>query len=315
MTAVAKLATSTPVVTNEALIQRLACLSAEFGAGIAAKIQEARQIWGLIPSAPSREEALSALVKIHDIVYTLAGAGKSFGFPYISTAAAPLDGLFRLVSEQTESGYADTLSTEEIAQIETLILALEDAASMPGHAIDLDDLISAPPAAEATQRTTSVIVLAGASEPDNAHMCALEDYGYRVLIIKTAQEIPIEFARGERGVVLADISKGDEHLALMRRNIALAHLPLILCSDQTGFAARLKAVRHGAETFLAKPFELEQLVDQVARLEESDYEHPSRVVIAEDDGPLSSFYQATLDHAGMETRVVRQPSKLLDMLS
>ncbi len=316
MTAVAQLAAPTPAVNNDALIQRLAALSAEFGEGLATRIQEVRRIWGLIPSAPSSEEALSALVKIHDIVNTLAGAGKSFGFPHISTAAAPLDGLFRLVSEQTESGHAETLSTEEVAQIEMLIQALEDAASTPGQAIDLEDMAGAPTAAETPQRSTFVIVLAGVSESDNAHMRdALESFGYRVQMIRTSEEVPDELARGERGIVLADISNGDEHLALMRRNMALAHLPLILCSGQTGFADRLNAVRHGATAFLAKPFELEQLVDCFGSLEESDYERPYRVVIAEDDGPLSSFYQATLEHAGMETRVIRQPSKLLDTLS
>jgi diguanylate cyclase (GGDEF)-like protein len=74
-------------------------------------------------------------------------------------------------------------------------------------------------------------------------------------------------------------------------------------------------VRHGAAAFIARPFELEQLVERITALEESDYERPFRVVIAEDDGPLSSFYQATLEHAGMETRVIRRPSTLLDTLS
>ncbi len=94
MSAVANPATTAPTAHNEALIQRLAQLSAEFGESLVAKVDEVRRIWALIPSAPSAEETLAALVKIHDIVHTLAGAGKSFGFPQVSTAAAPLDGLF-----------------------------------------------------------------------------------------------------------------------------------------------------------------------------------------------------------------------------
>lgn len=315
MTAVAKLDAS-PVVKNDALIQRLAGLSAEFGASLAAKIHEVRRIWALIPSAPAADEARAALVKIHDIVHTLAGAGKSFGFPQVSMAAAPLDGLFRLVAEQAGSGHTESLTGEEIAQIETLIQALEDAASVPGEEIDLEDMASAPTAAEAPLRSTFVLILAGPSEADNEQMRdALESYGYRAQIIATADAIPPELSRGERGIILADTSAGDHHLALLRRNIALAHLPLILCSSQTGFADRLNAVRHGATAFIAKPFELEQLVERIAVLEEIDFERPYRVVIAEDDGPLASFYQATLEHAGMETRVIRQPSKLLDTLS
>jgi len=315
MTAIAKFGAST-AARHDALVQRLASLGAEFGESLAAKIHEVRRIWGLIPNAPSAEEARSALVKIHDIVHTLAGAGKSFGFPRVSTAAAPLDGLFRLVSEQAGGSRAESLSLEEIAQVEMLIQALEDAAAAPGEAIDLEDMGHAPTAAEAHHRSTYILVLAGPSEADNALMRdALEGYGYRAKILKTADDMPAEVSRGERGILLADVSSGDGHLGFLRHNMSLAHLPLILCTSQTGFADRLSAVRHGAAAFVAKPFEFEQLVERIAALEETGYERPYRVVIAEDDGPLSSFYQATLEHAGMETRVIRRPSKLLDTLS
>lgn len=316
MSAVANSATTTPAAHHEALIQRLAQLSAEFGASLAAKVDEVRRIWALIPSAPSGEETLAALVKIHDIVHTLAGAGKSFGFPQVSTAAAPLDGLCRLVTEQTGSGHPEHLTPEEVAQIETLIQALEDAAAAPGQAIDLDDMAAAPTAGEIPQRSTFVLVLGGANPADhNDLMEALESYGYRAQVIRTPGEIPNELSRGERGIVMADVSAGDAHIAALRRNMTIAHLPLILCSSQTGFSDRLSAVRHGAAAFIAKPYEREQLVEAISSLEENDYERPFRVVIAEDDDPLSSFYQATLDHAGMETRVIRRPSKFLDTLS
>lgn len=315
MTAIAEFGASA-AAKHDALVQRLAGLSAEFGESLAAKIHEVRRIWSLIPNAPSAEEARSALVKIHDIVHTLAGAGKSFGFPRISTAAAPLDGLFRLVSEQAGRGHAESLTLEEIAQVEILIQALENAAAAPGEAIDLEDMGDAPAAAETHHRPTYVLVLAGPSETDTVSLRdALEGCGYRTKVLRTADDMPAELSRGERGIVLADVSAGDRHLELLRHNMSLAHLPLILCSNQTGFADRLSAVRHGAAAFVARPFELEHLVERIAALEENDYDRPYRVVIAEDDGPLSSFYQAALEHAGMETRVIRRPSKLLDTLS
>ena len=84
------------------LQDRLNALSQEFGNGLGAKVKEIRRIWSLAPAAPSAAESQDALVKIHDIVHALAGAGESFGFPMVSKAAAPLDGLFRLVTEQSQ---------------------------------------------------------------------------------------------------------------------------------------------------------------------------------------------------------------------
>jgi diguanylate cyclase (GGDEF)-like protein len=302
---------------NEALFELLARLSAEFGESLAARVREVRRIWTLIPSAPSAEEAEAALVKIHDIVHTLAGAGKSFGFPQVSMAAAPLDGLFRLLVEQ-EAGRRgrEGLTREEISQIEMLIQALEDAATQPGQAVDLEDMAAAPTAAEHLNRATYLLLLEGAAPPETAALQeALSAYSYRTQIIRGPEDIPKVVAREGRGIVIADISTDDRHLSLLRQNLTLGHLPLIICSAQAGFADRLKAVRHGAAAFVPKPYEIEQLVERIAALEETDHDRPYRVVIAEDDGPLSSFYQATLEHAGMEVRAVRQPSRLLDTLS
>ena len=95
----------------------------------------------------------------------------------------------------------------------------------------------------------------------------------------------------------ADISAGDSHLKLVRKVMALSHLPLILVSSNAGFADRLKAVKSGATVFLPKPFDVEELVERLGALEEIKYERPYRVVIAEDDGPLAAFYQLTLEHA------------------
>ncbi len=44
-------------------------------------------------------------------------------------------------------------------------------------------------------------------------------------------------------------------------------------------------------------------------------QRPYRVVIVDDETILATFYNLTLDHAGMETRVVNAPSMLLDTLS
>src|SRR5882672_9562659 len=109
--------------STENLLQRLNTLSVAFGDGLQARVGEVRRIWDLMPAAPSAEEARDALVKIQDIVHGLAGAGKSFGFPSISAAAAPLDGLFRLLTEHRQG-----LTDEESRQIDVLVHGLEEAA-------------------------------------------------------------------------------------------------------------------------------------------------------------------------------------------
>ena len=293
------------------LQDRLTALSIEFGNTLAAKVKEVRRVWSLVPAAPSADEARTALIKIHDIVHTLAGAGESFGFPRVSKTAGPLDGLFRLVTEQSQH-----LTNEEVAQIEVLIQGLEDATCAPRETIALDDLALPPIEGVETRETATVLLLA---MPDDANVAPLHDaltgYGYRCHVIRATSDVPAHVMKGAPAVMFADISASDVHLKMARKTLALSHLPLILTSTGSGFADRLKAVKSGATVFLPKPFEVEDLVERLASLDEAKYERPFRVVIAEDDGPLAAFYQLTLEHAGMETRIVRRPSKLLDTLS
>ncbi len=292
------------------LIERLNALSLEFGSTLDARINEVRRIWSLVPSAPSRDEARDALVKIHDIVHTLAGAGKSFGFPLISKMASPLDGLFRLIAEQNQP-----LTREEIDQIDVLIDTLEKAAQAPRQIISLDSFEDQTARGRDVLDAFQVFILSAGDDDSATIADALTNFGYRCHVIKTAKDIPGEITQRTDGAVYADISQGDTHLHLIRQDLGLSHLPLILASSQSGFGDRLKAVRAGATVFLTKPFSTDDLFERLNTLSELKQERPYRIVIAEDDGPLAAFYQATLEHAGMETRVIQLPSKLLETLS
>jgi len=296
--------------SNEELLARLDRMSTEFGESLGERVKEVRRVWSLVPEAPVPGEARDALVKIHDIVHTLAGAGKSFGFPQVSTAAAPLDGLFRLVREQKQ-----TLSREEMAQIELLVQGLEQAICSPRVALTLEGLKPAPTAD--TRGKTHVLVLAKRDNDEEAVALrnAIANYGYPCAVIGGSWPLPVEVTAGAPAVVVADVTDGASHLDLVRGGSIFASHPLVLTSRHTGFAERLQAVRLGATLFLPQPLEIEELVDHIATIEDAHAQRPYRVVITEDEPSLAQFYQLTLEHAGMETRVVRRPSHLLDTLS
>ena len=292
------------------LLARLDRMSIEFGESLAGRVKEVRRIWSLLPDTPAPAEARDALVKIHDIVHTLAGSGKSFGFPQVSAASAPLDGLFRLLREQNQ-----TLSREELAQIELLIQGLEQAICAPRVAMTVDDLrpVAAPP----DHGETHILVLATGDEDQQAAALknAIGNYGYTCDVIGGSNTIPPDITAGAAAVIVADISERIQHLDVVRGDSALAEHPLVLTSRHAGFADRLQAVRLGATLFLPQPVEIEELIDHLAAIDDVRNQRPYRVVIAEDETALAQFYQMALEHAGIETRVVSRPSKLLDTLS
>lgn len=290
------------------LHERLSALSREFGEALGERIGKVRRLWAAVSENTPIEDARSSLKQIHEIVHALAGSGKSFGFPQVSLAAAPLDGLFRILIEADQ-----TLNAEEVSQIELLVQGLERSACIPAEPLLLEGL--EPGNGTARERAVIQVLIVSGDRESSALSEALVKFGYPCATVREASDIPADVGRGRSAILLADLADGAERLKALRADAVLARLPLIVASAQTGFEARLRAVRMGATMFLPKPYDLQDVVKLVVSAEESLLQRSYRIVIAEDERTLGHFYQMTLEHAGMDVRVVNEPSKLLDAIS
>ncbi len=293
-----------------AILARLNALSNEFAETLGGRVSDVRRLWNPVLKA-SLHEQTESLGQIHEIVHMLAGAGKSFGFPQVSTAAAPLDGLFRLLLEQNQ-----TLSKEEIAQIEVLVQVLEKSTYAPRVPMSFEGL-KAGDVAVATEQAGMHLLIAGTAEdPETGQLRdAIINFGYACDIASDLTEVPRAVLQGAPAVLFADISSPEDYLTSVRKGGTLSQLPLIAASAHTGFADRLKAVRLGASMFVTRPYDVQDIVKMVTSVEEAHSRRSYRIVIAEDEKNLAQFYQMTLEHAGMDVRIVRDPAKLLDTIS
>lgn len=297
--------------SSDVILARLAALGNEFADVLGHRVHEVRKLWAPVPQSASYEQARAALTQIHDIVHSLAGSGKSFGFPAVSTTAAPLDGLFRVLLEHRQP-----LTAEEIAQIELLVQDLEKSSISAREPITLDDL-KAGGALPTTDRVGLRVLIAGPdSDSENqALRDAIIKFGYGCDIVASRADIPPVILQGAPAVLFADISATDDYLTAVRQGPVVSKLPLMVASVQSGFADRLKAVRLGAAMFVAKPYDIPDVITLLSAVEEEQTQRSYRVLIAEDEKSLAMFYQMSLEHAGMETRIVSEPSKLLDAIS
>ncbi|MBL8630292.1 MAG: Hpt domain-containing protein, partial [Rhodospirillaceae bacterium] len=207
------------------ILDRLRALRAEFSEALGGRVREARTLWTPIAQNPAAPAVAAGLKKIHEIVHALAGSGKSFGFPDVSIAAAPLDALLRLVLED-----GDTLNAEEIAQAELLIQELEKAARLPGEPISFDDG-RAGTVSDAERGAIHVMIAAAANDTKAIDLReAIMDFGYPCTITPDIGAVPQGLAQSGYAVVFADITRGNAHLSVLRSSSALARLPLVLTS-------------------------------------------------------------------------------------
>ena len=92
-------------------------------------------------------------------------------------------------------------------------------------------------------------------------------------------------------------------------------VPVVAVGEHGGFSDRLEAVRQGATDFIYTPIDREDVLTRISSIEDRLTAPPLRVVVAEDDPTLVKFYQLTLEHAGMEVRVIENPETMLNELA
>lgn len=145
----------------------------------------------------------------------------------------------------------------------------------------------------------------------------VEHFGYDVTVAVTFEALLKQVAdQAPRAVVMDAHLRGVETASAAEQLHAAAgqSVPLVLLSDRGDVESRLQAVRAGADTYMAKPFDLHDLIDQLDRLAWQRTQEPLQVMIVEDSVTQGTYYSSLLRKAGMVTTVVRDPLRLLDVL-
>lgn len=88
------------------------------------------------------------------------------------------------------------------------------------------------------------------------------------------------------------------------------HLPSVFISSRYDWTARLAASRAGADLYLRKPVDGNDLAEVLQRLTEPD-DDPYRVLIVDDNVMLADHFAGVLSDFGMNTWVINDPVDLL----
>jgi diguanylate cyclase (GGDEF)-like protein len=91
-------------------------------------------------------------------------------------------------------------------------------------------------------------------------------------------------------------------------------LALLSFSTSGELPVRLRAMRAGADAFIALPAQAEDVTGRIAELLAADSADPYRILIVEDDRSQAIFAESILRKAGMTTCMVTDPLAALDQL-
>ena len=250
------------------------------------------------------------------LVHNLAGAGGTFGFPRLGQEAREFETELVALASGPAPTEADLERVEaRLRQLENLA---EASVSIPTPTEGQDPIQRELPVS--TDRSSLVYIMEDERllAQEIAHQ--LRHFGYECELCFSPDALRMAFRKATPDAVVADIGfaegplEGPRVLAELQGGIS-PRVPIIFVSVQSGWEARLAAVRAGGVAYLPKPVEMTSLVAELDRLTGRQLESPYRVLLGDDEPLLARHNAAILQAGGLETEILNDPAELLDHMA
>jgi diguanylate cyclase (GGDEF)-like protein len=245
----------------------------------------------------------AGLANLYDRLRELAELCRRHDIPQVGESLASLEAYF-----SSFVGSHDRPSLGQIAEIDGLLRALRAAAGAARAALPAD-------AADAS----AVYLLAkdGASWAGMGN--ALRDVGCETMTFGTTADLVTAVNEAGPQAIVADTALLPSLAPLSAELIRLAthheiRIPLIFLSSSNALALRVEAMRAGGTAYFVRPFDERAVAAQIRELARPRREEPFRVLIVDDDRYQSEFAATILRKAGMETSIVNEPLRVMDVL-
>jgi diguanylate cyclase (GGDEF)-like protein len=304
--------------------ERLDQLAAQFRAALPGIIEEIAEV-----RRRSEDGDLDALRELRMRVHRVAGSAATFGFERLTETARAAERSIegdlasdeQLLSAESAS-ILDCLRADPGPEADHMTLPMREPAG--AHATD-----DGPPATGTPDQKRRSVILAG-PVPGLLRGFGEQLAVFGLTLLEVDETSEIEALLGEPGrdgeppgydytVLLSTVQFLSGRVSRLKdltrlRSVYPGRFLTILVGDEDDFDTRLKSVRFGADAFLAKPFDITQLVDHLETLMGNHQAAPYHVMIVDDDPEQVSSTALVLQQAGMITTVVTDPRNIFRVL-
>lgn len=276
-----------------------------YAAQLPEKFKQIKQLWSSLPQDSHDEEMFKILYRR---VHSLTGSGKTFGFSALSDVARELEHELKTLAE----GKA-VLTPQQRQAIQDLLSRLHQASLVSEGQADDGMSFHLRTEVNAVRRISIV-----EDDVQFAEMLKnqLSYFGYEVSVYNTLESFACAATISADSVVVMDISFPDDSLGGVHAMQKIqagreVPVPVVFISSYDEMEARLGAVRAGGIAYFSKKLNISALIDRLDELTQSQPAAAYRVMIVDDSTSLTSFYSTVLEQAGMLTRVVNDPMKVM----
>jgi diguanylate cyclase (GGDEF)-like protein len=298
---------------KEKVLAQLRALRAQYAAELPNKLQQLRSIATRL-NLQWDDELFRTL---HRQTHSLTGSGATFGYADLSHAARDLELLLKTI---LESGVGS--QHPGIKQIDGLLAKLERAGKIPASSTaTAEPAIFQPRTQRHSTDPDKRLIFVVDDDTNIAHEQCLqyELHGYKVREFHEFSGLQAAIKKDQPLAIIMDVVFPEGDLAGIEKIIEIRQSdtdfpPVIFVSQREDLEARLASVRAGTAAYITKPIDLSNMIETLDRLTTVDLGAPYRILIIDDDASMAYHNALMLQRAGMETEVITEPGRLLDVL-
>ncbi|MBF0214826.1 MAG: diguanylate cyclase [Magnetococcales bacterium] len=306
---------STP---NPTVQERIAKLRATFIEQLPERIAQARDLLSRLRDAPGDPATLE---EIHRFFHSLKGTGRSFGLQKLGVAASQAESW---TASRIDSP-VESITPEWLEQLERYLDLL---ASMADR-VDAENGGRPEPARKIQKEYNEVYGMDRRGRL--VYLCdddvltldqlasQLRCFGFKTMTFTDPNTLHAAVMNRKPDVVIMDImfpqghEAGTDAIYALNQEIG-CNLATIFLSARGDFAARLGAVRAGGEAYFLKPVRALELVSALDAMTSPQQSDPFRILVVDDEPQVAEYHALILEGAGMVTRSLTDPSRILDEL-
>ena len=290
---------------NVKLKERIRSVQLNFIAALPTHISDIKQYWNTLRFVAWEHESVLALQML---VHRLAGSGGTFGFPDISRAAAAID----IALGEALCYDHEQVPPEMIVNLEGLITDLQRVLS---EAVATADSTQAelPLLTTKVEQAKTLVVVIDDDVLLREHIgLVLENAGYQVALF-AEPPAAIHFLQEQQpALILLDLMFPNQRWPAFEvindiRGETGQRTPVAVMSGRADFRSRLQATRAGADAYLTKPLDEQQLLAITQQLTAKHLQQSWRCLVVDDDELLSQQLVEWLRQSGMIAEYVNAP--------
>ncbi|MGE5506783.1 MAG: diguanylate cyclase [Actinomycetota bacterium] len=283
-------------------------------------VAQGRELCARLAAAPKEPGVLDDLYRTF---HSIKGTAASFGLDDISrqggageeviVAFRGRDDADRIATVGTTVAKLDAL----LDKVEALAAGARDAEAQPDADQPAFDLSGSDDGGAPRKR----IFMCDDDELAGERLAVqLSCFGYRVVNFTSPDALRAAVLANPPDAVIMDImfpggtNAGTDIVSGLRRDIPKPP-PVVFVSARRDFEARLRSVQAGGLAYFTKPVKPTELIETLDTLTSRQEPEPYRILVVDDEPEVAEYHSLILEEAGMVTRLLHEPSGILDALA